>query len=166
MGSSTLNRSGTLPECCNLPQKNNAPHWAPIGTQGCFPGQYSLLFVLWAPNLQQQSQLSTQLSMHLLSKSTFMIFRRWSYCLPYVLYRLWFIPIWFTPCIIKRKHLLQSFNMHFTITQLNQINSIASNNNRQLPEDQCMVHKQTDVYSLKSSCVLYQRTQHSPLYSF
>ena len=38
----------------------------------------------------------------------------------------------------KTKHLVQSSNMHFTI---NQINSIASNNNnRQLPEDQCTVH--------------------------
>ena len=53
--------------------------------------------------------------------------------------------------------------MHFTI---NQINSIASNNNECLPEDQCTVHKQTNVYSLKSSCVVYQRTQHSPLYWF
>ena len=37
----------------------------------------------------------------------------------------------------KTKHLVQSSNMHFTI---NQINSIASNNNRQLTEDQCTVH--------------------------
>ena len=49
---------------------------------------------------------------------------------PYVLYPLWAIPIWFTPCIIKTKHLISSFNMHFIINQLNQINSLASDNNR------------------------------------
>ena len=37
----------------------------------------------------------------------------------------------------KTKHSVQSSNRHFTI---NQINSIASNNNRQLPEDQCTVN--------------------------
>ena len=36
IGSSSLNRSGTLQECHNLPQKNDAPHWAPIVTQWCF----------------------------------------------------------------------------------------------------------------------------------
>ena len=36
----------------------------------------------------------------------------------------------------KAEHLVQSFNMHFTI---NQINSITNNNNEHLPEDQCTV---------------------------
>ena len=36
MESSALNRSGTLLECYNLPEKNNAPHWVPNVTQGCF----------------------------------------------------------------------------------------------------------------------------------
>ena len=36
-----------------------------------------------------------------IEQSTSMIFRRWSYSLPYVLYPLCIIPIWFTPCIIK-----------------------------------------------------------------
>ena len=36
----------------------------------------------------------------------------------------------------KAKHLVQSFNMHFTI---NRINSITNNNNEHLPEDQCTV---------------------------
>ena len=40
----------------------------------------------------------------------------------------------------KTKHLVQSSNMHFTINPINQINSIASNNNRQSPQDQCTVH--------------------------
>ena len=39
MGSTASNRSGTLLECYNLPQKNDAPHWVPIVTQGCFLGQ-------------------------------------------------------------------------------------------------------------------------------
>ena len=39
----------------------------------------------------------TQLYMHLLSKLTFLIFRRWSYSLPHVLYPVSSIPIWFTP---------------------------------------------------------------------
>ena len=39
MGSSALNRSGTLLECYNLPQKNDAPHCVPIVAQGCFLGQ-------------------------------------------------------------------------------------------------------------------------------
>ena len=37
----------------------------------------------------------------------------------------------------KEKYLVQSSNMH---SKINQINSTASNNNRQLPEDQCTVH--------------------------
>ena len=40
----------------------------------------------------------------------------------------------------KAKHLVQSFNMHFTIYQINWINSITNNNNEHLPEDQCTVH--------------------------
>ena len=88
--------------------------------------------MLWVPILQWQSQLSTQLYILLLSKSTSIIFRRWSYSLPYVLYPLWAIPIWFTPCIIKTKHLIPSFNMHFTINLLNWINSLASDNNNYL----------------------------------
>ena len=40
----------------------------------------------------------------------------------------------------KAKQLVQSSNMHFTINQINSINSIASNNNEHLPEDQCTVH--------------------------
>ena len=63
MWSSALNRSGTLLKCCNLPQKNNAPHWAPIVAQGCF-----LLFMVWVPILKWQSQLSTQLYVYLLSQ--------------------------------------------------------------------------------------------------
>ena len=39
VGSITLNRSGTLQESHNWPEKNSAPHWAPIVTQGCFLGQ-------------------------------------------------------------------------------------------------------------------------------
>ena len=39
VGSTALNRSGTLQECNNLPQKNSAPHWAPIVTHGRFLGE-------------------------------------------------------------------------------------------------------------------------------
>ena len=111
IGSSAFNRLGTLLKCYNLPQKND-----------------------------RQSQLSTQLYVYILSKSTFLIFRRWSFSLPYILYPIWSISLWFTPCIIKQNILVQSSNMHFTINQINQINSIASNNNKHLPEDQYTVH--------------------------
>ena len=37
MGSTMLNRSGTLLKCLNRSQKNDdVPHWVPIVTQGCF----------------------------------------------------------------------------------------------------------------------------------
>ena len=37
VGSTVLNRSDTLLKCLNRSQKNDdAPHWAPIVTQGCF----------------------------------------------------------------------------------------------------------------------------------
>ena len=37
VGSTALNRSGTLLECLNRSQKNDdAPHWVPVVTQGCF----------------------------------------------------------------------------------------------------------------------------------
>ena len=39
VGSIALNRLGILQESHNWPQKNDAPHWVPIVTQGCFPGQ-------------------------------------------------------------------------------------------------------------------------------
>ena len=49
-----------------------------------------------------------------------------------------FVPSMVYICMVytlynKAKHLVQSFNMHFTI---NGINSITSNNNEHLPEDQ------------------------------
>ena len=37
---------------------------------------------------------------------------------------------------------------------------------KSLPEDQCTVHYQIDVYSLKSSCVVYFRIWHMFIYSF
>ena len=49
----------------------------------------------------------------------------------------------------KIKHLVQSSNMHFTI---NQINSLASNNNRQLPGDECTVH-QCILIEIRLCCV-------------
>ena len=37
VGSTTLNRSGTLLECLNRSHKNDdAPHWVAVVTQGCF----------------------------------------------------------------------------------------------------------------------------------
>ena len=35
-----------------------------------------------------------------------------------------------------------------------------------LPEGQCTVHHQSDVYSLKSSCVVYFRIYRMLIYSF
>ena len=36
MGSTAWNRSCTLFECYNLPQKNDAPHWVPVVATGVF----------------------------------------------------------------------------------------------------------------------------------
>ena len=55
-------------------------------------GQSSLLFVLWAFIFKWHCQLSTQLSVSLLSNLAILICRRWSYSLPYDLH-----PIQFTP---------------------------------------------------------------------
>ena len=49
----------------------------------------------------------------------------------------------------KAKHLVQSFNMHFTRNQINSINSITSNNNEHLPEDP--VHS-----PLTNQCILIE----------
>ena len=69
---------------------------------GVFSGTIKSLVCALGANSSMTKPTSTQLYMYLLRKSTFMIFRRWSYSLPYVLYPLWFIPIWLTPCIIKQ----------------------------------------------------------------
>ena len=88
--------------------------------------------------------------------------------------------IWFTPNTVytlnnKNKtfstlvqYTFQAIIMHSIINQIYLIinyHKNHNNNKKHLPEDQYMVHQQTDVYSLKSSCVVYQRTQHSHLYS-
>ena len=104
---------------------------------GVFSGTIKSLVHALGANCSMTKPTSTQLYMHLLRKSTFMIFRRWSYSLLYVLTpTMVYTYMVYTP-YNKAKHLVQSSNMHFII---NQINSLASNNNRQLPEDQCTVH--------------------------
>ena len=61
-GSTALNRSGTLLKFLNRSQKkDDAPHWAPIVTQGCFQDYKVSCLYLLALVCQCMRQLSTQL---------------------------------------------------------------------------------------------------------
>ena len=134
---------------------------------GVFSGQQSLLFMLWVPVPKWLSQLAIQVYELLFSKSTTITCRRWSNSLPYILYPLWVIPVWFIPCIIKTKYLIPSYNMLSNINQSNWINSltkiilIIS-----YLRISVQLQYQIDVYSVKSCCVVYHRAYCFPLYSF
>ena len=96
MGSTALNRSGTLLECLNRSQKmTSMPH---IGCQlshrGVFQAIKSLVHALGTGSSMTEPTINSTLLTFIEQVNIYDLQKK-SHSLPYVLYPLWVIPIWF-----------------------------------------------------------------------